>query len=177
MDKPHLPLTEYVRSVRDFPKPGINFYDITTLLVNPQAFRDVCDKLETYVSSRKAEKIVAIESRGFMFGAVIADRLGLPLVPVRKPGKLPYDTVSQTYELEYGSGAVEMHTDAIKAGERVVVVDDLVATGGTLEATCRLIERLDGEVVGVACVIELSFLPWRKKLDGYDVNCLISYSS
>lgn len=177
MNRPARPLADYIRSVPDFPKPGINFYDIATLLADPGAFRRVIDGMQAYVLSREAQKIIAIESRGFMFAAALADRLGLPLVPVRKPGKLPYETVSQTYELEYGSGAIEMHVDAITAGERVVVVDDLIATGGTLEATCRLVERLGGEVAGIACVIELSFLPWRDKLRGYDVKYLISFDS
>lgn len=170
-------LKQYIRSVPDFPKPGINFYDITTLLQNPEGFRAAVDMLEEYVRGCRAEKILAIESRGFFFGAAIADRLGLSIVPARKPGKLPYRTIFEEYELEYGTDRLELHADAVNQGERVVVVDDLIATGGTLLAACRLIEKLGGEVAGIAAVIDLRFLPWREKLAGYDVRCLISYDS
>jgi adenine phosphoribosyltransferase len=170
-------LKQYIRSVPDFPKPGINFYDITTLLQNPEGFRAAVDMLEEYVLGCRTEKILAIESRGFFFGAAIADRLGLSIVPARKPGKLPYKTIFEEYELEYGTDRLELHADAVNPGERVVVVDDLIATGGTLLAACRLIEKLGGEVAGIAAVIDLRFLPWREKLAGYDVRCLISYDS
>lgn len=170
-------LKKYIRSVPDFPKPGINFYDITTLLVNPEGFKTALDRMEKFVSSRGAQKIISIESRGFVFGAAIADRLHLGFVAARKPGKLPYKTISQEYDLEYGTDRLEIHADAVSAGEKVVIVDDLIATGGTIEAACKLVERLKGEVAGVSVVIDLKFLPWRDKLRKYDVNCLISYDS
>ena len=170
-------LKKYIRSVPDFPKPGICFYDITTLLQNPAGFRLALDEMEEYINSKKPDAIVAIESRGFIFGAALADRLNLGMVTVRKPGKLPSETISQEYSLEYGTDSIEIHTDALKTGDKVVVVDDLIATGGTLKATCNLVEKLGTEIVGVSVVIDLNFLPWREKLSDYDVNCLISYSS
>ena len=168
---------QYIRSVPDFPKPGINFYDITTLLSDKEGFHLALDEMTAYVQSIKAEKVVAIEARGFVFGGALADRLNLGLVPARKPGKLPYRSISEEYSLEYGVDKVEIHADAIAADERVVIVDDLIATGGTLKAVCNLVERLGGKVAGISAVIDLSFLPWREKLADYDVNCLVSYDS
>jgi len=170
-------LTSYIREVPDFPKPGVRYYDITTLMQNPKGFKQALDGMEKYVRSRNPEVLVAIESRGFIFGAALADRLNLGLVPARKIGKLPSDTISQEYTLEYGTDHVEMHSDAISSGQRVVVVDDLIATGGTAAATCKLIERLGGEVVGISTIIGLTFLPWQDLLKDYDVNYLISYDS
>jgi adenine phosphoribosyltransferase len=170
-------LKRYIRSVPDFPKKGINFYDITTLMSSPEGMKLALAKMEDYVKERRADKIVAIESRGFVFGGILADRLNLSLVPARKPGKLPYKTVAASYELEYGVDTLEMHVDAVKQGERVVVVDDLIATGGTLAAVCKLCEELGGEVVGISAVIELSFLPFREKLSRWDVNTLVSYDT
>ena len=170
-------LKQYIRSVPDFPKKGISFYDITTLLGNPEGFRSAVDQLTEYVSSKSAKKIIAIESRGFLFGGPISDRLGIGIVPVRKPGKLPAATISEEYSLEYGSDKLEIHSDAIVKGDRVVIIDDLIATGGSVRAVCNLVERLGGEVVGIGAIIDLSFLPWREKLAGYDVKCLISYDS
>lgn len=170
-------LKQYIRSVPDFPKPGINFYDITTLLQDSEGFRLAVDQLEEYVKGLGVTKILAVESRGFFFAAALADRLGLSMVPARKPGKLPYKTVFEEYELEYGSDKLELHADAVEKGERVVIVDDLIATGGTLLAACRLVEKLGGVVAGVAAVVDLRFLPWREKLAGYDVHCLVSYDS
>lgn len=170
-------MKQYIRSVPDFPKPGINFYDITTLLSDKEGFRLALDEMAEYVKSVQAEKIVAVEARGFVFGGALADRLHLGLVPVRKPGKLPYRSISEEYSLEYGVDKVEIHADAIGAKERVVIVDDLIATGGTLKAVCNLVERLGGEVAGISAVIDLSFLPWREKLADYDVNCLVSFDS
>ncbi len=167
----------FIRSVPDFPKPGICFYDITTLLQDKNGFRLALDAMEKYVRSCKPDVLVAIESRGFLFGAALADRLHVGIVPARKPGKLPYKTVAETYELEYGTDSLEIHADAVQSGERVVIIDDLIATGGTLQAVCKLVEKLGGEVVGISAVIELSFLPWREKLTGYDVNYLVSYDS
>lgn len=170
-------LASYIRTVPDFPKPGILFYDITTLLEHPDGFQKALDRMEDYVRDCKPDSIVAIESRGFLFGAALADRLGLGVIPVRKIGKLPSETISQEYALEYGTDHVEIHSDSVESGDRVVIVDDLIATGGTIAATCKLIERLGGEVVGVSSVIELSFLPWRETLKDYDVNYLISFDS
>ncbi len=170
-------LKRYIRNVPDFPKPGILFYDITTLLQNHEGFHKALDRMEAYLRSRKAEKVVAIESRGFVFGAALADRLGIGIVVARKPGKLPYTTISEEYELEYGTDRLEIHRDAIDQGERVVIVDDLIATGGTIKAACKLVERLQGEVAGISVVIDLAFLPWRTALKEYDINYLVSYDS
>ena len=170
-------MKQYIRSVPDFPKPGINFYDITTLLSDKDGFHLALDEMAKYVRLIKADKIVAVEARGFVFGGALADRLHLGLVPVRKPGKLPYRSISEEYSLEYGVDKVEIHADAIGAKDRVVIVDDLIATGGTLKAVCNLVERLGGEVAGISAVIDLSFLPWREKLAEYDVNCLVSFDS
>jgi len=170
-------LASYIRTVPDFPKPGILFYDITTLLEHPKGFQLALDRMEDYVRTKKPDSIVAIESRGFLFGAALADRLGVGVIPVRKVGKLPSDTISQEYALEYGTDHVEIHSDSIESGDKVVIVDDLIATGGTVAATCKLIERLGGEVAGISTVIELSFLPWRENLNDYDVDFLISFDS
>ena len=170
-------LASYIRTVPDFPKPGILFYDITTLLEHPKGFQLALDRMEKYVRACKPDSIVAIESRGFLFGAALADRLGLGVIPVRKIGKLPSETISQEYALEYGTDHVEIHSDSVEPGDRVVVVDDLIATGGTIAATCKLVKRLGGVVAGISAVIELSFLPWRETLKDYEVNYLISFDS
>ena len=170
-------LRDYIRSVPDFPKQGITFYDITTLFQDPAGFKMALERMEEYVRGKRAQKIVAIEARGFIFAAALADRLNIGLVAARKPGKLPYRTISEEYALEYGTDELEIHADAITAGERVVIVDDLIATGGTLSAACKLIERLGGTVVGISAVIALSFLPYEEKLEGYDVSYLVSYES
>ena len=170
-------LKKYIRSVPDFPKPGINFYDITTLLQDPDGFNLALSAMEKFVRQREPEKIVGVESRGFVFGAALADRLQLPFIPARKPGKLPYRTVSEEYALEYGTDALEMHVDGVSEGDRIVVVDDLIATGGSLQAVCKLVERLGGEVVGISTVIGLTFLPSKSKLSAYEVQYLISYDS
>ncbi len=170
-------LKDYIRDVPDFPKPGIVFYDITTLIQDPDGFRMAVDRMEQYARSRKPDIILAIESRGFIFGAALADRMGLGVATARKPGKLPYKTISAEYKLEYGSDRLEIHTDALHKDQRVLIIDDLIATGGTLQASCKLVEKLGGTVAGISAVIELSFLPWREKLQGYDVNYLVSYDS
>ena len=170
-------LKSFIREVPDFPKEGIVFYDVSTLFQQPEGFRQALDAMEKYVRSIEATKIVAIESRGFIFGAALADRMNLPLVPARKPGKLPYETISEEYALEYGTDKLEMHIDAVGAGERVVIVDDLIATGGTLVAVCALVERLGGVVAGISAVIALTFLPFAEKLSKYDVNYLIGYDT
>lgn len=170
-------LKKYIREVPDFPKPGINFYDISTLMQDATGFNLALDQMERYATTRQTEKIVAIEARGFVFGAALADRMNVGLVIARKPGKLPYKTITQEYELEYGTDRIEIHEDSIDKGERVLIVDDLIATGGTLAAACKLVEKLGGKVVGISSVIGLDFLPYKEKLKGYDVNHLISYDS
>lgn len=170
-------LKGYIRNVSDFPRQGIVFRDITTLLRDGQAFRKSIDLLQNRYSSEGVQKIAGIESRGFIFGAVLADRLGVGFVPIRKHGKLPAATFREEYQLEYGVDALEIHSDAISKGERVLIVDDLIATGGTAVATSRLIERVGGIVIGFAFLIELSFLHPREKLLGYDVFSLIAYDS
>lgn len=170
-------LKSFIREVPDFPKKGILFYDITTLMENPSGFAMALDAMESYVRATNADKIVAIESRGFIFGAALADRLKLPFVSARKPGKLPAKTISEEYALEYGTDRLEMHADSVRSGERVVVIDDLIATGGTLRAVCSMVERLGGTVAGISSVIALTFLPFAQALSGYDVNYLISYDS
>lgn len=170
-------LKKYIRSVPDFPKPGINFYDITTLLQNPDSFKIALELMEKYIREKKVNKLISIESRGFIFGAALADRLNLGFVPARKPGKLPYKTIAEEYDLEYGTDRLELHSDSVSNGDKVVIVDDLLATGGTMQAACKLVEKLGGEVSGISVVIDLSFLPWRDKLSNYNVNYLISYDS
>jgi adenine phosphoribosyltransferase len=168
-------LKAHIREVPDFPKPGILFYDITTLLKDPLALRQAVDRFVWMFSGRHIDKVVGIESRGFMFGPIVAYNLNAGFVPVRKPGKLPAETVRATYDLEYGSDTLEMHRDAVAPGERVLIVDDLVATGGTALATAKLIESVGGTIAGLGFVIELTFLPGREKLQGYDVVSLIRY--
>ena len=168
-------LKAYIREVPDFPKPGINFYDITTLLQDPLALRMTVDRFVWLFARKRIDKVVGIESRGFMFGPIVAYDLNAGFVPVRKPGKLPYQKIRQTYDLEYGTDTVEMHDDAIKPGEHVLVVDDLVATGGTALAAAKMVESLGGIVAGFGFIIELTFLPGREKLKGYEVESLIRY--
>jgi adenine phosphoribosyltransferase len=160
-------LKKHIREVPDFPKPGILFYDITTLLQHPLALRMTVDRFVWMFAERRIHKVVGIESRGFMFGPIVAYDLNAGFVPVRKPGKLPWETIRQSYDLEYGSDSVEMHRDAVKEGEQVLIVDDLVATGGTALAAAKLVESLGGVVAGMGFIVELTFLPGRQKLDGY----------
>jgi adenine phosphoribosyltransferase len=164
-----------IRDIRDFPTEGILFKDITTLLKDPKAFKSVVDQLATHCMQARAEVVVGIESRGFIFGGALAHELGAGFVPVRKLGKLPAKTIEVEYELEYGRDALAMHEDAIAPGQRVLVVDDLLATGGTMAATLRLVEQSGGVVVGVAFLIELAFLHGRSKLQSYPVTSLIIY--
>jgi adenine phosphoribosyltransferase len=168
-------LKAFIREVPDFPKPGINFYDITTLLQDPHALRMTVDRFVWLFSGKSVDKVVGMESRGFIFGPIVAYNLNAGFVPVRKPGKLPSDTVNESYELEYGTDSLEMHADAVREGENVLIVDDLVATAGTALATSRLVESVGGKVVGLAFLIELTFLEGRKLLDGYWVESLIRY--
>jgi adenine phosphoribosyltransferase len=169
-------LADQIRDIPDFPKQGILFKDITTLLKDAGAFRQALDELEARCRGYGADKVLGIESRGFIFAAPLADRLGAGLVPVRKLGRLPAETVRAEYALEYGTNTVEMHRDAIAPGERVLVVDDLLATGGTCRAAIDLVEQVGGSVVGCAFLIELLFLDGRANLQGYDIQALISYS-
>ena len=164
-----------IRDVPDFPKPGILFRDITPLLADPAALAAVTDLLAQRYKTQNIQKIVAIDARGFLFGAPLACALGIGLVPVRKPGKLPYETVEESYTLEYGSNTICMHTDALAKGERVLVIDDLIATGGTLAATCNLVERMGAELVEIATIIELTDLNGRALLGNRPVYALIQY--
>ena len=168
-------LKAHIREVPDFPKPGILFYDISTLLKDPAALRTTIDRFVELFADLEVDKVAAIESRGFMFGPIVAYHLDAGFVPVRKPGKLPAKTVDESYELEYGTDTLEIHEDAIVPGENVLIVDDLIAIGGTAAATTRLVESVGGKVVGLGFVVELTFLEGRKKLDGYSVQALIQY--
>ena len=166
-------LESFIRDVPDFPKQGIIFKDITPLLADPEALADTVEHLCKPFEDRGVQFVVGVESRGFIFGSLAAARLGTGFVPIRKPGKLPAETISQEYELEYGTDSIEIHADAISPGQKVLMVDDLLATGGTMAAACELVSKLGGEIVGVSFVIELSFLHGRDKLGGYDVRSLI----
>lgn len=168
-------LKRSIRDIPDFPKPGILFKDITPVLIDPALFRDAVTVLAGWTEGWGAQKVVGVDARGFLFAGAVADRLGVGLVPVRKPGKLPYGTVSESYDLEYGVNTLELHIDAIEPGERVVVVDDLLATGGTVKAAMRLVEALGGTVAGLAFVVELGFLNGRSKLVGYDTQSLVIF--
>jgi len=170
-------LRGYVRSVRDFPKKGVMFRDITTLLKNGEALRKAAGDLFDVYRDKGIQKVAGIESRGFVLGAILAYLLGAGFVLIRKPGKLPAATAREEYSLEYGTDAVEMHIDAVGAGECVLVHDDLLATGGTALAACRLVERQGGVVVGVSFLVELDFLRGREKLTKYDVRSLMHYAS
>jgi len=170
-------LKKYIRSVKDFPKPGIVFRDITTLLKDPEALKSTLKQLYECSKDLKITKVCGIEARGFMLGAMLAERLNVGFVPIRKPGKLPSKTAKEVYELEYGTDAVEIHLDAISKGDRVLLHDDLLATGGTARAAANLIEKLGGNVVQISFIIELGFLKGREKLKNYDVKALITYDS
>jgi len=168
-------LRDKVRDVPDFPKPGIIFKDLMPLIADPAAFRESIDQLAEWAAPRQPDVILGAEARGFIFGGALAYVVGCGFVPARKPGKLPWKTVEATYELEYGTDTLEVHADAIAQGARVIVLDDVLATGGTAKAKIELVEQLGGEVVGALFVIELTFLGGRDKLSGYDVHALIDY--
>ena len=168
-------LREYIRDIPDFPRPGILFRDITPLLKDPSAFREAIDRLAAYCAPLDVDAIVGIDARGFLLAAPLAYRLEKPLIVVRKGGKLPFETHTVTYSLEYGSDAVEIHEDAIAIGQRVLVIDDLLATGGTLAATAKLVETAGGEVAGMAVLVELTDLDGRAGLEGYEVFSLIRF--
>ena len=171
----NLELTDYIRSIPDFPKPGILFRDITPLLAAPAAFRQAVDQLADQFRGEKIDVIATAEARGFLFAAPLALELDVALVPIRKPGKLPYETLSLTYELEYGTDTLEIHTDAVSPGDSVLVVDDLLATGGTVEACCRMVEKAGGNVAGCGFVIELVGLGGAKRIARYKTVSLIKY--
>lgn len=168
-------LKKVIREVENFPKEGINFKDITTLMQDGEAFKFTIDEFIKDLKDKNVDVIVGPEARGFLMGTPVAYGMGIGFVPVRKPGKLPYETESYNYGLEYGSDTLEIHKDAIKPGQRVAIVDDLLATGGTMEAAANLIEKLGGEVVSMQFLIELEFLKGREKLSKYDVNSLVKY--
>jgi adenine phosphoribosyltransferase len=168
-------IADFIRNIPDFPKPGIQFKDITPLLKSPDALRETVRLLAEPYRKNKVELVVGIESRGFIFGAPLAQTLGVGFVPIRKPGKLPYQTLSETYALEYGTDEIQIHTDAIQKGQPVALVDDLLATGGTMAAACALIGRLGGDIRGVSFLIELAFLEGRKRFSDQEVHSLITY--
>ena len=170
-------LRKLIREVPDFPKPGINFYDITTLLLDPEGLRNTIDALVGEVPPGRIDTVIGVESRGFIFATPLAYKIGAGFIPVRKPKKLPAEKVSVSYELEYGSDTLEMHKDAVGDGQRVLIVDDLLATGGTAKAVVELVESVGGVVAGLLFVVELDFLGGRSKFDGYDVRSLINYDS
>jgi adenine phosphoribosyltransferase len=169
------PLKSLIRTIPDFPKPGIQFRDITTLFQDPWGFKRAVDEFVTHYRYAPIDKVIAIESRGFVAGGALAHHLNCGMVMARKKGKLPWLVERQEYQLEYGTDCIEIHKDAIHAGERCLIVDDLLATGGTCQATCQLVERLGGKVAGCAFIIELAGLGGRRRLEGYDVHSLVAY--
>jgi len=172
---PELLAAGLMRDIPDFPQPGILFKDITPVLANGPALQEVVDCFVEWAAERSPDVVVSVESRGFIFGVPIALALGVGFVPIRKAGKLPFRTVRQEYTLEYGVNVVEVHQDALKPGQRVLIVDDLLATGGTAAAAAALVERLGAKVVGISFFVELGFLPGRALLSGYDLQTLITY--
>ena len=174
-ERTKLELTDYIRGIPDFPKPGILFRDITPLLAAPAAFRQAVAELADYFRGEQIDSIAAAEARGFLFAAPLALELDVALIPIRKPGKLPHQTLSFTYELEYGTDTLEIHSDAISPGDNVLIVDDLLATGGTVEACCRMVEKAGGNVAGCGFVIELVGLPGANRISQYKTVSLIKY--
>ncbi|MBC8182329.1 adenine phosphoribosyltransferase [candidate division KSB1 bacterium] len=168
---------EKIRTVMDFPKPGIGFKDITTLLKDASAFKDSIEAMAAKFDPEKIDKILGIESRGFIFASVLAYKWNKGLIVARKPGKLPAEKISEEYELEYGVDRIEIHRDAISPGERILILDDLLATGGTVEATIKLVEQLKGEIAGIGFLIELTFLNGRKRFENFNICSLIEYDS
>ena len=168
-------LKQHIRHIPDFPKAGILFYDITTLLRNPEGLKVTIDRLSTPYSGQGIDIVVGIESRGFILGAAVAERLGAGFIPIRKPGKLPATALKETYDLEYGTDALEIHADAVEKGQRVLIVDDVLATGGTAAAAAELVRKLGGELHGLAFLIELVFLSGKAKLPGQQVYSVLQY--
>ncbi|HPN38731.1 MAG TPA: adenine phosphoribosyltransferase [Melioribacteraceae bacterium] len=170
-------LKELIRSIPDFPKKGIMFRDITTLLNHPEGFNNALNQLYNFAKEKNITKVVGIESRGFILGGALAIKLGAGFVPIRKPGKLPAATISESYFLEYGTDSIEIHKDAINPGDRILLHDDLLATGGTMQAACKLVEKLGAEIIQISFLIDLTFLGGGAKLSKYDVRSLIKYDS
>lgn len=170
-------LAGLIRSIPDFPKPGIVFRDITPLLAEPGGLAAAAEAMAKPFANSKIDLVVGAESRGFLFGTTIAMQLGCGFIPVRKPGKLPAETLEESYSLEYGTDSLQIHADAIAGGEKVLLVDDLLATGGTMKACCNLVTRLGGTIVGISFLVELAFLAGRKQLADYDVRAVVSYDS
>lgn len=168
-------IENYIRDIQDFPKPGIGFKDITPLLANPEASKECLELLISGLKGQKVDKVIGVESRGFFFGTLLANRLNAGFVPVRKPKKLPFSTISATYDLEYGTDTLEIHTDAIKKGDKVLIHDDVLATGGTAKAVCELVEKLGGEIIQVNFIMELTFLNGREKIKQYDIFSPLKY--
>lgn len=168
-------LSAYIRDIENFPKPGVVFKDITPLLKDARAFQRAGQILLAFTANMKIDKVVGVDSRGFIFAPLLAEKLGAGFVPVRKSGKLPFDTFSESYELEYGEETLEIHADAIEKGDKVLVHDDVLATGGTAKAVCKLVEQLGGEVVQCNFLIELTFLEGAEKLNGYPIKSLLQY--
>ena len=168
-------LKQYIRDIPDFPKKGIIFKDITTLLKEPAPFKYVIDSIVSEYKDKNINKVVSVEARGYIFGGAVAYNLNCGFVPVRKPGKLPSETFAIEYTLEYGTNTIEIHKDALKTDERVLIFDDLLATGGTVQATCQLVEKLGAKIIGCAFLINLTFLKGSEKLKGYDIFSLIEY--
>jgi adenine phosphoribosyltransferase len=168
-------LQEYIRSIPDWPKKGILFRDITPLLAEHKAFTAAADALCTGYKEQGIDYVAAVEARGFIFGAAVAERLGAGFVPIRKKGKLPFKTETITYDLEYGTDTLQVHSDAVGSEAKVLMVDDLLATGGTMAAACKLIEKIGGQIVGISFLIELAELAGRNKLTGYNISTVISY--
>jgi len=168
-------IKKLIRDIPDFPKPGIIFKDITPMLGDPRAMERITGAFETRLEAFQPTRIVGVESRGFIFGALLASAMNLPFTPIRKPGKLPYEKISVSYTLEYGEGTLEMHTDGVTSSDRVVILDDLLATGGTAGASCELVEKIGAKVAALGFVIELGFLNGREKLPGREVVSLVTF--
>lgn len=175
MNEATIDLSGYVRDVADFPKPGIMFKDITPLLLNPRAFNNAIEQMADLVAGEEIDVIAAAEARGFLFAPPLALKLDVGMVPIRKPGKLPYQRHSYTYDLEYGSDTLEMHVDGVKPGQRVLIVDDLLATGGTVEACCKMVQDCGATVAGCSFLIELGFLDGKKRLKDYPLFSVMKY--
>ena len=170
-------LKDLIRSVPNFPKEGIIFKDITTLLKDPNGYKEALNQLVKLVENKEVTKVIGIESRGFIFGGALAEKLNAGFIPIRKPGKLPAAKVSESYVLEYGTDSIEIHKDAIQPGDKILLHDDLLATGGTMKAACNLVEKLGAEVVQISFLIELTFLNGRSKFENYDLHSLIQYDA
>jgi adenine phosphoribosyltransferase len=168
-------LEKYIRDVENFPKEGIQFKDITPMLINPQARNECLEILISSLKDKKIDKVVGVESRGFFFGILLAEKLNVGFIPVRKPKKLPFQTISASYQLEYGSDTLEMHIDAIQKGDKVVIHDDVLATGGTAKAVCELVERLGGEIVQMNFIMEITALQGRQKLGNREILTALTY--